>query len=36
VVASLRRDFIRFAPHLYNDSEDVEKTISALRAALAR
>ena len=36
VVASLRRDFIRFAPHLYNDSEDVEKTISALRTAQAR
>ena len=34
VVASLRRDFIRFAPHLYNDSEDVEKAVSALRAAL--
>ena len=30
VVASLRRDFIRFAPHLYNDSEDVEKALYAL------
>ena len=36
VVASLRRDFIRFAPHLYNDSEDVGKALSALRTALAR
>ena len=34
VVASLRRDFIRFAPHLYNDSEDVEKAVCVLRAAL--
>ena len=36
VVVSLRRDFIRFSPHLYNDSEDVQKVVSALRAALAR
>lgn len=36
VVVSLRRDFIRFSPHLYNDSEDVQKTLSALRTALAR
>ena len=36
VVASLRRDFIRFSPHLYNDSEDVQKVVSALRTALGR
>ena len=29
VVVSLRRDFIRFSPHLYNDSEDVQKAVSA-------
>ncbi len=34
VVASLRRDFIRFSPHLYNDSEDVRAVLCALRAAL--
>ncbi|MEM7120424.1 MAG: aminotransferase class V-fold PLP-dependent enzyme [Pseudomonadota bacterium] len=31
VVSSLRRDFIRFSPHLYNNSEDVETALSALR-----
>lgn len=36
VVASLRRDFIRFSPHLYNDSENVQKVVSALRTALGR
>ena len=36
VVVSLRRDFIRFAPHLYNDSQDVQKALSALRIALVR
>ena len=36
VVVSLRRDFIRFSPHLYNDSEDVQKVVSALRTALGR
>ena len=36
VVVSLRRDFIRFSPHLYNDSDDVEKVLSALHAALGR
>ena len=32
VVASLRRDFIRFSPHLYNNSDDVEAVLSAIRA----
>ena len=36
VVASLRRDFIRFSPHLYNDSEDVRQVICALGRALGR
>ena len=36
VVVSLRRDFIRFSPHLYNNSEDVQKVVSALRTALGR
>ena len=36
VVVSLRRDFIRFSPHLYNDSGDVQKVLSALNAALAQ
>ena len=35
-VVSLRRDFIRFSPHLYNDSEDVRQVLGALRRALGR
>ena len=31
VVASLRRDFIRFSPHLYNNSGDVETVLSTIR-----
>jgi selenocysteine lyase/cysteine desulfurase len=34
VIASLRRDFIRFSPHLYNDFEDVAKALSAIRGGL--
>lgn len=34
VIASLRRDFIRFSPHLYNSPGDIEKALSAIKAAL--
>lgn len=34
VVASLRQDFIRFAPHLYNNTADVEKALTAIRSGL--
>jgi cysteine desulfurase/selenocysteine lyase len=34
VIASLRRDFIRFSPHLYNSSDDINQGLSAIRAAL--
>ena len=34
VIASLRRDFIRFSPHLYNSSDDIEQALSAIKAAL--
>lgn len=34
VIASLRRDFIRFAPHLYNNTEDIDKGLAAIKAAL--
>lgn len=34
VVASLRQDFIRFSPHLYNSSEDVERALSAITDGL--
>ena len=30
VVVSLRKDFIRFSPHLYNDADDVQKALQAL------
>ena len=36
VVASFRRDFIRFSPHLYNDSDDVRTALSAIREGLNR
>ena len=36
VIASLRRDFIRFSPHLYNETEDVAKALSAIRDGLGR
>ena len=30
VMVSLRKDFIRFSPHLYNDTEDIEMALQAL------
>ncbi len=30
VQVSLRKDFIRFSPHLYNDADDVQKALQAL------
>jgi len=35
-IASLRGDFIRFSPHLYNDSGDVERVLSGVREGLDR
>ena len=34
VIASLRRDFIRFAPHLYNNAGDIDQCLPAIKAAL--
>jgi cysteine desulfurase/selenocysteine lyase len=34
VVASLRRDFIRFSPHFYNNSSDIERGLAAIQMAL--
>ena len=34
VIASLRRDFIRFSPHLYNSTDDIDRGLEAIRAAL--
>lgn len=34
VIASLRRDFIRFSPHLYNNASDIERGLASIRAAL--
>ncbi len=34
VIASLRRDFIRFSPHLYNSADDIEQALGAIKAAL--
>jgi selenocysteine lyase/cysteine desulfurase len=34
VVASLRSDFIRFSPHLYNSSGDVDKALAAIKEAM--
>ncbi len=34
VIASLRRDFIRFSPHLYNSTDDIDQALSAIKAAL--
>jgi selenocysteine lyase/cysteine desulfurase len=36
VIASLRRDFVRFSPHLYNGSDDVAKAVSAIRDGLGQ
>lgn len=34
VIASLRRDFIRFSPHYYNSIDDIDRGISAIKASL--
>ncbi len=34
VIASLRRDFIRFSPHLYNNLDDIDRGLAAVKAAL--
>ena len=34
VIASLRRDFIRFSPHLYNNCDDIDRALAAIKAAL--
>lgn len=34
VIASLRRDFIRFSPHLYNNAEDIDRGLASIKAAL--
>ena len=36
VVASLRSDFIRFSPHLYNNSDDVRKALAAIHRGIGR
>jgi selenocysteine lyase/cysteine desulfurase len=35
VVASLRGDYIRFAPHLYNNSDDIDSALATLRSLTA-
>ncbi len=34
VIASLRRDFIRFSPHLYNNFQDIDQGLAAIKTAL--
>ena len=34
VIASLRRDFIRFSPHYYNNIDDIDHGLQAIRTAL--
>jgi cysteine desulfurase/selenocysteine lyase len=34
VIASLRRDFIRFSPHYYNNIDDIDQGLAAIKAAL--
>ena len=34
VIASLRRDFIRFSPHLYNNIDDIDRGLAAIKSAL--
>lgn len=34
VIASLRRDFIRFSPHLYNNIDDIDRGLAAMKASL--
>lgn len=31
IIISQRNDFIRFSPHLYNDSDDIESVLERLR-----
>jgi cysteine desulfurase / selenocysteine lyase len=34
VIASLRRDFIRFSPHLYNSTDDIDRGLQAIKESL--
>lgn len=34
VIASLRRDFIRFSPHYYNNIDDIDQGLAAIKASL--
>lgn len=34
IVVSPRRDFVRFSPHLYNSSDDIEHTLAELKRVL--
>jgi selenocysteine lyase/cysteine desulfurase len=34
VIASLRRDFVRFSPHYYNNIDDIDQGLAAIEAAL--
>ena len=34
VIASLRRDFIRFSPHLYNSIQDIDRGLEAIKAVI--
>ena len=34
VIASVRRDFIRFSPHYYNNIDDIDQGIDAIKASL--
>lgn len=34
VIASLRRDFIRFSPHYYNNIDDIDEGIAAIKRSL--
>ncbi len=34
VIASLRRDFIRFSPHYYNNIDDIDQGLQAIKTAL--
>ena len=35
VMVSLRKDFIRFSPHLYNGSDDIGAALTAIDGVLA-
>ena len=34
VIMSLRRDFLRFSPHLYNSIDDIDQALKAIKATL--